>query len=361
MAATPDRLRFIERSSRLGQRIADFPWHTHPLGPAADWPPALKIAVGLVVRSGFPKCLCWGPDMTMLYNDAFQDLLGDKGDCLGQTFASVWSECWDEIGPIAHKALAGESTFIPDFPLNIHRDTDELAFFTFAYSPIVDEEGRVMGFMDTVIETTQRVAQERSTILRNEELQHRIKNSYSVMSAIASHSFRESSNPSDIRRRLMGRVRALGRAHDMLAHGHTACGLMHDVIQNAISPMLNGWTDRVSLNGPALQLTEAQTFALSLALHELVTNSLKYGAVSCESGQISLSWSGDAGGLRALVWQEKGGPVVAEPTTSGFGTFLIRDALAAAFDGTAELAYPASGLVFRLVAQPRPDLALAVG
>ena len=137
-------------------------WAATPLGPPESWPRSLRIALGIVLGSKFPACIVWGPQLTTLPNDAFRPILGAKPDGLGRPFSEVWSEAWGTIGPIAERALAGEATFVEDFPLAIERNGyPEQAFFTFCYSPIRDEAGRVTGFLNTVVETTGKVLAER--------------------------------------------------------------------------------------------------------------------------------------------------------------------------------------------------------
>lgn len=168
----PHRYPFIDLSSAMGRKVAEHDWASTSLGPIETWPSTLKTTVGLILRSGFAKCLCWGDDHTTIYNDAFVPVLGDKVDCLGRSFSAIWGEAWDSIGPIAAKAMAGETTFIPDYPLEVKRRGDgfDQAYFTFSYSPIVDETGVVRGFMDTVVETTEKVRFERGAAIRNREL-----------------------------------------------------------------------------------------------------------------------------------------------------------------------------------------------
>jgi len=94
----------------------------------------------------------------MIFNDGFGVILGDKKDALGRSFADVWSEVWDAIGPMVERAYAGQATYIEDFALQIDRHGFlEEAFFTFCYSPLRDETGAVVGMIDTVIETTGKV------------------------------------------------------------------------------------------------------------------------------------------------------------------------------------------------------------
>ncbi len=141
-----------------GAQLRRHPWHATPLGPIEGWPLALRVTVEQMMCSRFAAALCWGPELTTIHNDAFVPILGNKPPAFGQPFASIWAEAWDQIKPMVARALHGESTFIEDFQLQVLRqDRPELAYFTFCYSPVFDGEGRVAGFLDTVIETTGKV------------------------------------------------------------------------------------------------------------------------------------------------------------------------------------------------------------
>ncbi|HEV7265495.1 MAG TPA: tripartite tricarboxylate transporter permease [Falsiroseomonas sp.] len=146
----------------MGALVRAHDWAATPLGPPEAWPPSLRVAVGMVLGSRFPACLVWGPRLITIYNDAFRPILGTKPEALGRPFSEVWAEAWQDIGPIAERALAGEATFIEDFPLTVERNGfPEEAFFTFCYNPVRDETGRVAGILDTVVETTGKVRTER--------------------------------------------------------------------------------------------------------------------------------------------------------------------------------------------------------
>ncbi|MDT0137116.1 PAS domain-containing protein [Acidovorax sp. PRC11] len=146
---------FLKTDSEMGERVRRHDWAATPLGPMDAWPEALRVAAQMVLASKFPKCLAWGPQMTSIYNDAFGIILGGKRYALGRPFYEVWAEAWDTLGPIAERALAGESLFLEDFPVTVRRHGyDEQAYFTFCYSPVCDGAGKVQGFMDTVVETT---------------------------------------------------------------------------------------------------------------------------------------------------------------------------------------------------------------
>ena len=103
--------------SVMAARIRDHDWANSLLGPMAGWPPALRTALDILLHSRFPKCLFWGSELVALYNDAYLPLLGDKPNALGRPLRETWAEAWDELAPIAARAMAGEAVFIEDFLL----------------------------------------------------------------------------------------------------------------------------------------------------------------------------------------------------------------------------------------------------
>lgn len=139
----------------MSERVRRFDWAQTPLGSMAHWTPVLRHAVENLLSSHYPSCLVWGPDYTMVYNDAFRIILGNKPDALGRSFSDVWAEAWPAIQPMVERAYAGQATFIEDFGLEVNRHGHpEQAYFTFCYSPVRDEHGTVLGMLDTVVETT---------------------------------------------------------------------------------------------------------------------------------------------------------------------------------------------------------------
>jgi PAS domain S-box-containing protein len=154
-AAMPSETDFLAGGGAMGLCVRAHDWATTPLGPIESWPQSLRTAVGMVLASRFPACIVWGPGLVSIHNDAFRPILGAKPDALGRPFNEIWSEVWEEVGPIAERAFAGEATFVENLPLTVERNGyPEEAAFTFCYSPVRDEAGRVAGFLDTVIETT---------------------------------------------------------------------------------------------------------------------------------------------------------------------------------------------------------------
>jgi two-component sensor histidine kinase len=193
--------------------------------------------------------------------------------------------------------------------------------------------------------------------LINEELKHRVKNSITVLGAVATQTFRNASSKADLEKYL-GRLAVFGRAHDLLTAANWAEAPLQDVINTALIPYKAG-ERRFTVSGPPLVVKSRQALALSLAIHELATNALKYGALTVASGQVSIIWtSEDQEGEPkfVFVWREFGGPPASEPAAVGFGSRLIFRVLKDDFRGTVEVSYGSTGLICRLTA-PLENLA----
>jgi len=148
-------MNWLQSSSDMAERVRQHDWANTPLGPLEQWPDVLKTTAALCFASSFPQAIIWGPQLITLYNDAFIPILGDKPAALGRPFSEIWHEVWDQISPIADAAFEGHATYIENFPLVIERGAGpEQAYFTFCYSPIRDPDGKIVGMLDTVTETT---------------------------------------------------------------------------------------------------------------------------------------------------------------------------------------------------------------
>jgi PAS domain S-box-containing protein len=153
-----------DRAPEMAALVAAKDWSKTALGPAESWPASLTLTVQLMLASGFPKALRWGPDFVMLYNDGYRAILGDKHPAaLGVAFAVTWPEVQPQLGPLHQAILAGESLaqFSEDLPLRIQRRAGvwEDGRFTVSYSPVPDATAPtgVGGVLITVVETTNRV------------------------------------------------------------------------------------------------------------------------------------------------------------------------------------------------------------
>ncbi|HEV2594236.1 MAG TPA: PAS domain-containing protein [Sphingomicrobium sp.] len=154
---------FLGGETETGALMRSLDWTRSPLGPPATWSQSLRSVVGLMLGSKFPMFVAWGPELGFLYNDAYAVILGSKHPkAMGSRFEDIWSEIWSDVGPLAHRAMNGEATWIEDLPLVMNRKGyDEETWFTFSYSPVCDDDGKIAGMFCAVAETTERVLAER--------------------------------------------------------------------------------------------------------------------------------------------------------------------------------------------------------
>ncbi len=343
--------RFAVGAGPAANLARNFDWASTPLGPPSTWPAELRTAASFVLESGFPAAVIWGPGLTTIYNDAFRPILGDKPEAMGRSFADIWAEAWDEIGPIARRALAGEATYIEDFPLTIDRfGYPEQAWFTFSYSPLRLADGTVAGMMDTVVETTATVRGRAELKVLNHELAHRLKNTLATIQAIASQTLRDVSEREAVHA-LSERIVAMGAAHDVLVRHHWTGGSVRQLAEATLASFDD--LERIVIDGPELEINAQAAIALAMLLHELSTNAVKYGALSVPTGRVRLSWHVE-GETLVLRWREEGGPAVREPGRRGFGSRLLEMGLCAG--GSVERRYPRSGFEADIAA-PLADIA----
>ena len=157
-------LDFLAGGGKTGALMRAHDWSESPLGPPDTWPQSLRTVVSLLLQSQFPMFVAWGPDLGFLYNDPYAEILGAKHPrALGRRFYDIWSEIWPDISPLIDAAMAGHATYHEDLPLLMNRKGyDEQTWFTFSYSPVRDESGKVAGIFCACSETTQKVLVERA-------------------------------------------------------------------------------------------------------------------------------------------------------------------------------------------------------
>lgn len=163
----PDHLQsMFSGGGEMGAQMRAHDWEQTLLGPVAEWPQSLRIAVRILLGSGYPMLICWGPEFVMLYNDAYRPVLGKMKHpgALGRRCAEVFCEAWDFIGPLFGKVMSegqAASTLTDQLFLLDRNGYLEETYFSFSYSPIPDDDGRVGGVFVTALETTERVIGDR--------------------------------------------------------------------------------------------------------------------------------------------------------------------------------------------------------
>jgi signal transduction histidine kinase len=154
----------LSGGGEMGRLMRSIDWSRTAVGPVERWPQSLRTALSILLETGFPMYIAWGPEFTQFYNDGYRPILGSTKHpaAMGISTRETFAEIWDIIGPMFDGVMQGRPTTVVDFllPLDRHGFTEE-CYFIFSYSPIREESGRVGGVLVTVTETTQRVIGER--------------------------------------------------------------------------------------------------------------------------------------------------------------------------------------------------------
>ena len=321
------------------------------MGPADTWPLSLRSVVQMMLHQRQAICLFWGDELNMLYNDAYAPLLGAKEEgALGQPFREIWSDVWNDVKPFVETALSGEGTYAENMRLMMDRNGfEEETYFSFSYSPMFDDEGRVGGLINVAVETTQTVLAQRTQQTMRRELMHRVKNSLAVTSSVISATLRQARSLDEARETVGQRIAALAEAQNLF-NDNADSAEVAVVLRSALRAHLD-YQSRISLSGPMVKVSPQQAIGLSLAAYELATNAMKYGALSVDGGRVNVSWNTHDRRGFSFTWQESGGPPVEAPARTGFGSRLTNRIVAAYFSGEGRTHYDRDGLRFELNGQ----------
>ncbi|WP_354057527.1 sensor histidine kinase [Bradyrhizobium sp. RT6a] len=183
-----------------------------------------------------------------------------------------------------------------------------------------------------------------------DELNHRVKNTLALMQAIAVQTFRSASR--DERTKFEGRLGALAEAHNLLSQEKWAGSELREVITRALQPFLLNNPERIRMAGPAVPLSPRLAVVLSMIVHEIATNAAKYGALSNETGRVTLEWEVLAEAPKPrlrLIWTEIGGPPVTAPVQRGFGSRLIERSARDQLGGEATVDFLPRGVVCTVI------------
>ncbi|MBB3999022.1 PAS domain-containing sensor histidine kinase [Aureimonas pseudogalii] len=211
----------------------------------------------------------------------------------------------------------------------------------------VREDGRMTRLVGAVRDVTDERETEERQVLLTRELQHRVKNTLAMVNALANQTLRRAANVQDGLAAFSARLIALSHAHDILTQTSWTSAPIAAVVAQSTAPGSAADHGRIAWSGPDVRLTARQSLALALALHELTTNAVKYGALSNEEGTVRVVWRvalGNGAQRLRFEWLESGGPPVAPPLTRGFGSRLIEQSLSLELGGTVSVDYRPEGL-----------------
>ncbi|MCE6968759.1 PAS domain-containing protein [Cereibacter sphaeroides] len=226
--------------------------------------------------------------------------------------------------------------------------------------PVRGEDGRILRWMGTCTDIhDMKLAQERQQLML-EEMEHRVKNILALVQAVARQTFSVVPEAAEARDAFSGRLSALSCAYSHLNRESWSQAPLRQIVLGSLEGC-GARTAAVVLEGPDIMLPPRTAVTISMAIHELGTNGMKYGALSVPDGRVAIRWQLTAPGRLHLVWQERGGPPVPPPTRRGFGTRMIEQALAAEMEGSVRLRFDPEGVTCEMEAAIDPTVPSAAG
>jgi PAS domain S-box-containing protein len=254
----------------------------------------------------------------------------------------------DEEVRILTRIRAGEQVEHFD---TIRRRKDGLRIpISVTVSPVRDSQGRIVGASKIARDVSERKRLEEVQRTLSREVNHRSKNLLAVVQSIIRYTVGHSPEQ-DFVRRINERLRALSANQDLLIESSWRGADMANLVESHLANVERIALDRVSISGEPVFLVPTAAQALGMALHELATNAVKFGALSDGTGRVAISWQLEpAGDGHTLVvsWQEAGGPAVALPEYAGFGTTIIERITGESLGGRVNTIYAPTGLTWEL-------------
>ncbi|MFH6785534.1 MULTISPECIES: HWE histidine kinase domain-containing protein [Methylobacterium] len=246
-----------------------------------------------------------------------------------------------------------------DIEYRIRTPAGEVRWLQIRGQPFYDADGVPLSMAGVTLDVTDRKRGEEHRALLAEELNHRVKNSLATVQSIANQTLTHATSLSEARTTFNARLQSLSAAHDVLTRESWEGATLAEIVEEALRPFRTGTGVRFKTGGPPVRLPPRLALAFVMALHELATNAVKYGALSNAHGRVILNWDivdGSSPGRLWLRWEEIGGPPVVAPERRGFGSRMIERVLASELGGTAEVEYRPRGVVATVEA-PLPEVA----
>jgi PAS domain S-box-containing protein len=229
----------------------------------------------------------------------------------------------DEETKILERIRRGER--VETFDTVRQRKHGSLVEISVTISPVKDATGKIVGTSKIARDITDRKRAEETLRHLAQEVDHRSKNLLALVQATVH--FSQADTPDAIKAAIEGRIRALSYVHELLAKSRWAGADLRSLVTEELSPYCSPGTARAEVDGPNLFLKPQSAQLIAMALHELTTNAVKYGALSILPGRVRVKWLQIANGKLALRWTETNGPPVKPPMRQGFGTRVLDRAI----------------------------------
>jgi PAS domain S-box-containing protein len=294
------------------------------------------------------------PDNPIVFaNDSFLTLSGfDRAEILGQSFNRLFAR-GDDSDSIEKVSAAFENSSSTD-PEILFRRKDGSEFWASLFiSPVLDKDDELVQHFVSFVDLTKHKQEQAQSRMLIDELNHRVKNTLATVQSIVWQALRKSTDAQAMRESIEARLSALSCSHDLLTRENWEGAGLRDIVIDALDPfgVSGALAERLIITGDNIHLPPRVTSALGIALNELATNAVKYGALSNETGAIQISWSivsSTSGDRVTLTWEERDGPPVCPPSRKGFGSQVLERGLAQELEGSTTLDFQPNGLVFTL-------------
>ena len=320
LESSNERLQESEQQLRLATEAAEVGlWDVNNVTDTLFWPPRVKAMFGI------------SPDVPVTMADFFAGLHPDDKEATGAAYAAACDPGQRALYDVEYRTVGKEDGVV--------------RWVAAKGRGIFDTDGRCIRVLGTAIDITKRKQAEERQMLLAREVDHRARNALAVVQAIVRLT-RSATVPNYVTA-VEGRIRALAQAHTLLSQSRWEGTDIARLADEELAPYRMPGRKRISISGPPVFITPDKAQILALALHELATNSAKYGALSSPDAQLDLNWKHEPG-LVSLVWSETGGPPVRAPTEQGFGTKIINATVKHQSGGDVRFDWRPEGLVCTL-------------
>lgn len=275
-----------------------------------------RLVDGKTIAEGLPEVVEQG--FVTLLDQVFQ-----TGEAIARTSERILLR-WTDEGPLEER------------------------FVDFVYQPIRDEKATVTHIFVQGYDVTERVRAENHQKLLINELNHRVKNTLASIQAIVSQTLRGVQTTEEASKAISSRIQALSTAHNVLTNENWDGADLRTMVEHSLEAFQHAGRAAIHISGPKLRVGPHAALSIGLAMHELATNAAKYGSLSSPTGVVDVNWSVGSGDVFKLAWMETGGPTVVTTDRTGFGSRLILHVLPKELQGTAEIDYRCTGVVFSL-------------
>ena len=277
----------------------------------------------------------WNKGAERIFGYAAEEIIGKSITIL------IPAERKNEEDLILERIRRGEQ--IDHYETVRRRKDGTLIDISLTVSPIKDEQGRVIGASKIARDVTDRKRQERFITLLSREVDHRAKNLLAIVQATVTLTTGDTGE--EVKAAISGRIQALANAHNLLALSHWEGASLNSIIQHELAAYCGEEGSRVVISGPSKTLGPQAAQSIAVVFHELVTNAVKYGALSVPEGRVRIEWSLKPNQDLNICWTETEGPKVMPPSRKGFGTRVIGTMIKNQLYGDVHFNWHPTGLV----------------